>query len=94
LVDPKASFVTFPICDGDQAPGETAHIDVPLVSRLRTPATQFVGILLSELQRPTPHRFVAESNATRCHEFFDISKTQGKSKVEPNRMRDNFGGVV
>lgn len=54
-------------------------IDVPLVSRLRTPATQFVGILLSELQRPTPHRFVAEDVATSRHQLFDITKTQRES---------------
>ncbi len=68
---------------------QEAFIQVPLVSKLRTSAPKFVGILLTELPRPPSHGFIAEHNAASRYPFLDISEAQREPEVEPHSMRDD-----
>ncbi len=67
-------------------------VNMPLISRLRTSTTEVIGILLPELVRPPPHRFIAEHDAASGHQLFDIAKAQREPEVQPNSMGDNLGG--
>ncbi len=69
-------------------------VQMPFIARLRTSSTKFVGTLLPDRAPPAPYRFIAEHDATRCHQLFDIAKTQGESEVEPNRMRNKLGWIA
>ncbi len=65
-------------------------IEVPLVARSRTPAAQFVGICLTELEAPLSNRFIGESHTTHCHDFFNVPIAESKAKVEPHTVVDDF----
>ena len=44
--------------------------------------------MLSKLERPTPHRFIAHFNAASGQHFLDHAKAQGKAKIQPDRVAD------
>lgn len=94
MVDPKVSFGTFPVCDGDQAPGEMAHVEMPLVARLRTSVTKMIRILLAELERLATDGLIAERDATSGHQVFHIAKTERELEIQPNRVSDNLSWVA
>ncbi len=69
-------------------------VEVPLVSRPWTSPPELIRILLTELERPATDGFVAEDDASGCHQFFDITKAERKAVVQPERVTDDFRRVA
>jgi len=60
---------------------------MPSVAWPRATPAQPSGYHRSELQHPTPHRFVGEVEPTLGEQFLDIAVAQDEAK--PNRVLDN-----
>jgi hypothetical protein len=43
----------------------------------------------SELQDPSPHRFVGDIQPTLREQVFDVAIAQRETEIEPNRVPDN-----
>ena len=71
--------------------GQEDLIEMPRVARSRTLAAQLLGLGLSKLQAPIPHRFVGESDAACGHEFLDIPIAQAEANVEPYTVANDLG---
>src|SRR5262245_47872259 len=72
--------------------GEKYFIKVPFVTRLRTSATELIGILLTKLAAPFTDGFIGHHHAAFEQELFDITKAQAKPKVQPDGVADDFHG--
>jgi hypothetical protein len=57
-------------------------VDVEATPPLRT----------AELLTPFPNRFVADRDPAFGHHFFDVTKTQAESKVQPHGVADDLSG--
>jgi hypothetical protein len=66
-------------------------IQMPLVTLLRAPAPELIGILLAEFATPFPDGFVRDDHAADEQEFFHIAVTEAKPVVQPDAMADNLG---
>ena len=73
---------------------ENDFIQKPLVAALRLLSAYGVCKILPESQRPLAYRFVGDDDAARSEHFFDIAKTQRKTKIHPDRMADNLGRIA
>ena len=72
--------------------GEQHFIEMPLVSRPRTAATELVGIVLAKLATPLANGLVAYDHTTFKEEFFHLTKAEAESKVQPHCMTDDLAG--
>ena len=73
---------------------ENDFIQKPLVAALRLLSAYGVCKILPESQRPLAYRFIGDDDAARSGHFFDIAKTQRKTKIHPDRMADNLGRIA
>ncbi|EIM24367.1 hypothetical protein MicloDRAFT_00070200 [Microvirga lotononidis] len=72
-------------CDADH------HlVEVPLVTRCRKTAVDLIGKTLAELQRPLPHRLMADQDAAGSQHLLDHPRAKGKSKIQPDGVADYF----
>ena len=51
---------------------------------------QFIGLCLAKFQAPLPYRFIGEHDASLCHEFLDIAKTEREAEIQPNSVTDTL----
>jgi hypothetical protein len=63
---------------------------MPFVSTARTVTTQFIGVGLSKLQAPLKDGFRREDDPALGHQLFNISITEGKTQIQPNRVADDL----
>ena len=68
-------------------------IEEPDIASLSQSMTNVIGVILTEFQTPLTNSFVGNHNTSRGQDFFNITKTQGKSKVQPYRMADDFSRI-
>jgi hypothetical protein len=47
---------------------------------------------LAELERPLPHRFVADEDAAGRQHLLDHPQAEREAEVEPDRVADTSGG--
>src|SRR5262245_30398799 len=66
-------------------------IEVPLVTRLRTAATELVSILLTKLAAPLANGLIGHDHSTLKQELFDITKAQAEAEVQPHGVADDLG---
>src|SRR5204863_560769 len=45
----------------------------------------------TELQHPSPHRFVGDVEPSFGQQFLDIAVAQGEAEIEPDRVLDDLG---
>src|SRR3954447_2253554 len=65
-------------------------IEVPLVAGPRQPAADLVRERLAELQRPLPHRLVADGDAAGGQQLLDHPQAEREAEVEPDRVADDL----
>jgi hypothetical protein len=58
-------------------------IKMPFVAGLAATMLQFSGIRLSEFQAPLPYRFIGQHDSTFSHDLFNITETEGETKIQP-----------
>src|SRR5215471_9220629 len=66
--------------------------DSLVIARLRTTATQPIGVILPKLPAPFADGFVGHGDTTFEQEFSHVAIAQGEAIVEPDAMTDNFPG--
>ena len=66
-------------------------IEMPGCVRPGPASAQVGGDQRPEMVHPTPDGFVRDGNAALRQQIFDIAQTQGKSKVEPDRLLNDLG---
>jgi hypothetical protein len=69
---------------------EKDFIEVPLISRLRLPAPELIGILLAKCPAPLPNRFVSDNDATGEQEFFHVAIAETEPEIQPDPMADDL----
>jgi hypothetical protein len=60
---------------------------MPFVTGPRTSFPQARCDSLAELLAPAPHRFIADQNATRGHQFFHIAKAHSDRKYSHTKCK-------
>ena len=73
---------------------ENDFIQKPFVAALRLLSAYGVCKILPESQRPLAYRFKGDDDAAKSEHFFDIAKTQRKTKIHPDRMAGNLGRIA
>jgi hypothetical protein len=69
---------------------EKDFVEMPLVTRPRTAATQLICVLLAKLTAPLANGLVSHAHTVLKQQFFDIAIAQAKPKVQPHRVADDF----
>lgn len=72
--------------------GQQHYIKVPCVARLRMPPIQLVSILLPELPYPAPHGFIAQADASRSQQRYNIPKPERESEGSAKRYGQSLLG--
>src|SRR6516162_8905935 len=72
--------------------GDPHHhlVKMPAVARPRATPAQPSRDRGTELQHPTPHRFIGDVEPAFGQQLLDIAVAQGEAKVEPNRVLDDL----
>jgi hypothetical protein len=70
--------------------GEHHFVEMPLVPRSWTAATELIGIRLAKLATPLADGFIRHPDATFTQELFDIAEAQTKPKVQPHGVADDL----
>jgi hypothetical protein len=65
-------------------------IKMPFVAGAGQPPPDLIGELLAEFERPLPHGFIADHDATCCQHVFDHPKAERKTKIQPDRLARAF----
>src|SRR5262245_38895871 len=65
-------------------------IEMPIVTGLRPPMTELIGILLAKFMTPFPNRFVRDNDATGQQQLPDIPVAEAEAEVQPDRMADDL----
>jgi hypothetical protein len=65
-------------------------IEVPLVAGSRKTPADLIGKGLAELERPLPHRLMADHDASGREQLLDHPKAQRKPKIQPHAIADHF----
>jgi hypothetical protein len=65
-------------------------VQMPLVARAGTPATQLIGIDLAALPAPLADGLVGHDYATDEQKFLHIAVAETEAKVEPDAMANDF----
>jgi hypothetical protein len=63
---------------------------MPLVSGCGQTAAGLSREALAELQRPLPHRLMADQDAPGSQQFFNHTQTEREPKIEPDGMADHL----
>jgi hypothetical protein len=72
--------------------GDKDFINVPRVAEASLSFFQFASIIRAKLLAPLSNGFIGDGDTTFGEEFFDFTKTQAESMVEPHGVTDNFRG--
>jgi hypothetical protein len=70
------------------ANGEKDLVQRPLVTRLRAPTAELIGLRLSEFSAPLPDRLVGDDDATGEQELFHITVAEAKPEIQPDAVAD------
>ena len=65
--------------------GESHFVEVPLVTGCRKTAADLVGKALTELQRPLPHRLMADQDAAGGEHLLDHPEAEREPKNRATR---------
>jgi hypothetical protein len=71
--------------------GEKDFIQIPLITWLRAPVTELIGIRLPEFPAPLPDRFVRDDDAAGKQQLFNIAIAEAEPEIEPDRVADDLG---
>ena len=71
---------------------EEHFIQMPLITRPGTPATQLVGVLLAKLATPPADGFVGDDDTADEQELFHVTMAQRKAEIQPDGMADDLTG--
>jgi hypothetical protein len=55
---------------------------------------KFSGEQWSELQNPSPHRFVGDIQTARREQIFDVAIAEREAHIKPNGVPDDPGGKL
>jgi hypothetical protein len=67
-------------------------VEVPDVVPSRRLSLQSFDIVRSELHRPAPDRLVGNDDAALQQHLLDEAQAEGKPKIQPDSVGDDFGG--
>jgi hypothetical protein len=67
---------------------------MPLITRLRLPPPQLIGVGLAEFQAPLANSFVGHPDPAGDEQLLDIAVTEGETEIEPDGVRDDLGGIT
>ena len=72
--------------------GDPHHhlVQMPAVARPRATLSQPPSDRGTELQHPSPHRFIGDVEPSCGQQFLDIAVAQGEAEIEPNRVLDDL----
>ena len=85
LIDPPPEVVTLTI------DGEDHLIGMPLITGLRTPMAELIGILLAEFTTPFPDRFVRDEHTANEQACLHIAIAEAEVVIQPDPMADDLG---
>ena len=73
--------------------GDAHHhlVQMPAIARPRATLAQPSRDRRTELQHPSPHRFVGDVEPSFGQQFLDIAVAQGEAEIEPDRVLDDLG---
>src|SRR6202030_1019428 len=73
--------------------GDAHHhlVQMPAIARPRATLAQPSRDRGTELQHPSPHRFVGDVEPSFGQQFLDIAVAQGEAEIEPDRVLDDLG---
>ena len=73
--------------------GDAYHhlVQMPAIARPWATPAQPSRDCGTELQHPSPHRFVGDVEPSFGQQFLDVSVAQGEAEIKPNRVLDNLG---
>src|SRR4029077_4240937 len=66
-------------------------VQMPAVARPRATLSQPPSDRGTELQHPSPHRFIGDVEPSCGQQFLDIAVAQGEAEIEPDRVLDDLG---
>jgi hypothetical protein len=66
-------------------------IQMPPITRPEPPLPQLLRQEPTEFQHPAPDRFIGQVEPALGKELLDITVTERKAEIEPNRMADDLG---
>ncbi|MGK7911298.1 MAG: hypothetical protein AB4050_07430 [Synechococcus sp.] len=69
---------------------ESDFIKMTFVASMGKSTFQLIGIGLAELVTPSTDGLIAKWYTSLSREFFNISVTQTKSEIEPDRVADDY----
>jgi hypothetical protein len=69
-------------------------VEMPLIARARSTATQSVGEGLTELAAPLMDGPVRDQDTAREHHLLDLPQAQGKAEVQPHTVTDDLHRVT
>jgi len=70
--------------------GAPHFVEVPLLTKPRTAATELIRVLLPELATPLAEGFLRLHDSTFVEQLFPIPEAQPKSEVQPSRVAKNL----
>ena len=71
------------------APSWRTLVEMPPGGWPRASAAKLTGEHRSELQDPSPHRFVGDIHPTLSEQVFDVAIAERETQIEPNSVPDN-----
>jgi len=66
-------------------------IKMPFVTEVRYTATDYIGVISSELFSPFAHRLVSDKETAISKHIFDHAEAQRKPEIQPDRLCNNLG---
>ena len=74
--------------------GDAHHhlVQMPAIARPGATLAQPSRDRGTELQHPSPHRFVGDVEPSFGQQFLDIAIAQSEAEIEPDRVLDDSGG--
>jgi hypothetical protein len=72
-------------------PAIRTNVQMPAVARPRATLSQPPSDRGTELQHPSPHRFIGDVEPSCGQQFLDIAVAQSEAEIEPDRVLDDLG---
>jgi hypothetical protein len=66
-------------------------VQMPAIARPTATLAQPSRDRGTELEHPSPHRFVGDVEPSFGQQFLDIATAQGEAEIQPNRVLDDLG---